>query len=100
MSLRRACSARGAFACFVALFLSATVAADEVVLVPGSTVKGAAGGRVRGAIQTESPTEVVVKLGNNTMNVPTGEIASIHYDGQPPSMALAEAKESANQLSE
>src|SRR5262245_15269254 len=84
----------------VTLILATSSLADEVVLVPNSTVKGAIGGRVRGAIQSESPTEVVVKLGANTINVPTGEIASIHYDGQPPSLALAESRESANQLAE
>jgi tetratricopeptide (TPR) repeat protein len=84
----------------LALVFTATVAADEVVLVPNSTVKGAIGGRVRGTIQSESPTEVVVKLGATSINVPTGEITSIHYDGQPPSFALAESRESANQLSE
>ncbi len=79
---------------------AATAIADEVVLVPNSTVKGAIGGRVRGTIQSETPSEVVVKLGNNTTSVPVAEIASIHYDGQPPSMALAEAKESGNQIGE
>jgi tetratricopeptide (TPR) repeat protein len=80
--------------------LTLAVKADEVVLTSGSTVKGAIGGKVRGTIQSESPSEVVVKLGNNTTNVPVGDIVSIHYDGQPPSMSLAEAKESANQLAE
>ena len=84
----------------LALVFTATAMADEVVLVPGSTVKGAIGGRVRGTIQSESPTEVVVKLGATTTNVPAGEIVSIHYDGQPASFALAESRESANQLSE
>src|SRR5262245_56922298 len=79
---------------------AATAAADEVVLIANSTVKGATGGRVRGTIQSESPSEVVVKLGTTTTNVPTGEIASIHYDGQPASLALAEVKESSNQLAE
>jgi tetratricopeptide (TPR) repeat protein len=82
------------------LSAAATAVADEVVLVANSTVKGAIGGRVRGTIQSESPSEVVVKLGNNTTNVPVGEIASIHYDGQPPSLALAESREAANQLAE
>ena len=71
-----------------------------MVLVPNSTVKGAIGGRVRGTIQSETPSEVVVKLGNNSTSVPVAEIVSIHYDGQPPSMALAEAKESGNQIVE
>src|SRR3954463_5393821 len=84
----------------LALVGATTTMADEVVLVPNSTVKGAIGGRVRGTIQSESPSEVVVKLGTNTINVPTGEIASIHYDGQPPSLALAESREAANQLAE
>jgi tetratricopeptide (TPR) repeat protein len=82
------------------LVLAATAIADEVVLVPNSTVKGAISGRVRGAVQSESATEVVVKLGANTISVPTGDIVAIHYDGQPPSFALAESRESANQLSE
>jgi hypothetical protein len=63
--------------------LAATVCADEVVLVPNSTVKGVAGGWVRGTVQSETPTEVVVKLGATTTTVPTGEIVSIRYDGQP-----------------
>jgi tetratricopeptide (TPR) repeat protein len=96
-------SLRGSFPFATVLMLSglaATVLADEVILTSSSTVKGAIGGRVRGTIQSESPSEVVVKLGNNTTSVPVGDIASVHYDGQPASMALAEAKESANQLAE
>jgi tetratricopeptide (TPR) repeat protein len=96
-------SLRGSFSFVSVLVLSAltaTVLADEVILTSSSTVKGAIGGRVRGTIQSESPSEVVVKLGNNTTSVPVGDIASVHYDGQPASMALAEAKESANQLAE
>ena len=80
--------------------LAATVRGDEVVLVPNSTVKGAVGGRVRGAVQTETPTEVTVKLGTTTISVPTGEIVSIKYDGQPPDMVLADLRESSGLLSE
>jgi tetratricopeptide (TPR) repeat protein len=87
------------FLCLV-LACGTSAIADEVTLVPNSTVKGAIGGRVRGTIQSESPSEVVVKLGNNTTNVPITEIVSVHYDGQPPSMALAESKEAANQIAE
>jgi tetratricopeptide (TPR) repeat protein len=83
-----------------ALACVASGVADEVVLVPNANVKGAIGGRVRGTIQSESPSEVVVKLGSSTTTVPTGEIVTIHYDGQPPSLALAESRESANQLAE
>src|SRR4051794_7162930 len=82
------------------LALSATAEADEVTLVPNSSVKNAAGGRVRGTVQSETPAEVVVKLGATTTNIPTGEIVSIRYDGQPPDMVLAESRESAGLLSE
>lgn len=82
----------------LALALSATALADEVVLVPGSTLKQAVGGRVRGAVQSESPAEVVVKLGANTINVPTDQVVSIRYDGQPATLVLAETNESGGQL--
>lgn len=74
--------------------------ADEVVLVPGASIKQAIGGRVRGQIQSESPGEVVVKLGTSTTAVPTDQIASIRYDGQPATLQLAETRESAGQLAE
>ncbi len=74
--------------------------ADEVVLVPGSTVKQAISGRVRGQVQSESPSEVQVTLGANTTSVPTDQIVSIRYDGQPATLQLAETRESAGQLAE
>jgi tetratricopeptide (TPR) repeat protein len=80
------------------LLSSAITRADEVVLIPNSTVKGATGGRVRGTVDSESAVEVVVRLGANTTKVPTEQIVSIRYDSQPPSMALAEAQENAGQF--
>ena len=74
------------------------VLADEVILIPGSTVKQAAGGRVRGSIQTETSAEIVVKLGANLINVPIDQVVSVRYDGQPPSMTLAESNEGGGQL--
>ncbi len=74
--------------------------ADEVVLVAGAAVKQAIGGRVRGQIQSESPAEVVVKLGSSTATVPTDQIVSIRYDGQPATLQLAESRETAGQLAE
>ena len=74
--------------------------ADDVILVPNATVKNATGGRVRGNVQSESPAEVVVKLGATTTSVPTGEIVSISYTGQPPTMVQAETRESAGALAE
>ncbi|MBY0398017.1 MAG: tetratricopeptide repeat protein [Thermoleophilia bacterium] len=80
----------------------APASADEVELIQGSTVKGpmVIGGRVRGQIQSETAAEVVVKLGANSTTIPTDQIASVRYDGQPPSFALAETREAAGQLAE
>ncbi|SIO66721.1 Tetratricopeptide repeat-containing protein [Singulisphaera sp. GP187] len=82
------------------LALGVSAVADDVVLVPNSTVKNATGGRVRGTVQSESASEVVVKLGTTTTNVPSAEIISINYTGQPPSMVQAESREAAGALAE
>jgi tetratricopeptide (TPR) repeat protein len=79
---------------------SALLRGDEVSLIPGTTFKGAIGGKVRGQIQSESPSEVVVKLGANTTSVPNDQIASIRYDGQTATFQLAESRESSGQLAE
>src|SRR5262249_15612583 len=70
-----------------------SVDADEVTLLAGANVKGAIGGRVRGAIQSESASEVLVQLGANTTSVPADQIAAIRYDGQSPNFQLAESRE-------
>ena len=49
---------------------------------------------MRGDIQSETTTEVVVKLGSTTTKIPTEEIVSIKYANQPPSMVMAETSES------
>ena len=74
--------------------------ADDVNLVPGTTFKQAIGGRVKGQVQSESPSEVVVMLGATTSSVPTDQIQSIRYDGQSANFPLAEARESSGQLAE
>lgn len=74
--------------------------ADDLVLIPGSTFKQAIGGRVRGQVESESPSEVVVRLGTSTTSVPIDQIASIHYDGQTATIQLAETRETAGQLAE
>lgn len=85
----------------VMLVLAAsTAAADEVVLVPNSTVKNAIGGRVRGTIESETAASVVVKVGVNSTTVPAGEIVSVSYSAAPPSMVQAESRESAGALAE
>src|SRR5262245_27924668 len=79
---------------------SAWIRGDEVTLIPGTTFKPAIGGRVRGQVESESPGEVVVKLGANTTTVPTDQVLSIRYDGQSATFQLAESRESAGQLAE
>jgi TolA-binding protein len=74
--------------------------ADEVTLQPGASVKQAISGRVLGQVQSESPVEVVVKLGAGTTSVPTEQILAIRYDGQPATIQLAETRVSAGQLAE
>jgi len=74
--------------------------ADDVNLIAGTTIKQAIGGRVKGQVQSESPSEVVVLLGATTTSVPTDQIQSIRYDGQSASFALGEARESSGQLAE
>lgn len=74
--------------------------ADDVTLIPGTTVKAAIGGRVRGAVQSETPTEVVVTLGSNTTTVPTDQIVSIRYDAQSANYQLGESRESTGQYAE
>ncbi len=80
--------------------LPAMVRGDEVSLIRGTTVKQQIGGRVLGQVQSESPSEVVVLLGANTISVPTDQIVSIRYDGQTATFQLAESRESAGQLAE
>jgi tetratricopeptide (TPR) repeat protein len=81
-------------------FPTSRALADEIVLIPGSTVKQAIGGRVRGQIQSESPDEVVVKLGTSTVNVPNDQIDSVRYDNQPATLQLAESRQTAGLLAE
>ena len=98
ISIRQRVRVQAALA-FLALASSA-VHADDVNLVTGAKFEQAIGGRVRGQVQSESPTEVVVQLGANNTRVPTELIQSIRYDGQSASFALAEARESAGQLAD
>src|SRR5579875_2133518 len=88
------------FAAALALGLPSYLRADDVSLVQGTTVKQAIGGRVRGTVQSESPTEVVVTLGTNSITVPTDQIVSIRYDGQSANYQLGETREAAGQLAE
>ena len=63
--------------------------ADDVSLIPGNTVKQAIGGRVRGAVQSETPTEVVVTLGSNTTTVPTDRSPRSGMTHSPPTTSSA-----------
>jgi TolA-binding protein len=77
-----------------------TLRADDVTLVPGATFKQAIGGRVKGQVESESPSEVVVLLGATTTSVPVDQIASIRYDGQSATYQLGETREANGQLAE
>jgi tetratricopeptide (TPR) repeat protein len=90
---------RGAVAVFL-LVAGGSASADDVNLVTGAKFEQAIGGRVRGQVQSESASEVVVQLGGTTIKVPTELIQSIRYDGQSGSFALGEARESSGQLAE
>lgn len=76
-------------------------AIDVLTLTPEATTKGAAaGGIFRGTVVAESPSKVELKLGSNTVSIPTAEVASIVYDGHPASLEQAQAKEAAGSLAE
>jgi tetratricopeptide (TPR) repeat protein len=89
-----------AAALLVMLLFNGIAMADEVVLVPGVTIKQAIGGRLRGQVESESPAQVVIRVGATSVNVPTEQIASVRYDGQPATLQLAETREAAGQLAE
>jgi tetratricopeptide (TPR) repeat protein len=76
-------------------------AADDVVtLIPGTTFKQAIGRVVRGQVQSETSSEVVVELGATTTKVPADQVLSIRYDKQSPSYAMAESREAAGLFAE
>ncbi|OJW18695.1 MAG: hypothetical protein BGO49_23510 [Planctomycetales bacterium 71-10] len=82
------------------LLAVASARADVVHLIPGSTFKQAQGGAVRGQVTAESPSEVTVSLGNSTIAVPTDQIESIEYQGQPASMQLGQTNADAGRAAE
>jgi tetratricopeptide (TPR) repeat protein len=90
----------GSAAGLALVFAAGLACADDVVLIPGSTVKQAIGGRVRGTIESESPSAVVVGLGAGRTSVPVDQIVSIRYDGQTATLQLAETRQAAGQLAE
>ncbi len=73
---------------------------DIVTLSSDASTKTSKDGLVRGTVISESTTKVEVKLGNTVTPIPSNEIVSIKYDGQPASLEQAQAKEAANSLME
>jgi tetratricopeptide (TPR) repeat protein len=69
--------------------------ADVVTLIPGTTFKQATGRQVRGEVESETSSEVVVQLGATTTKVPADQILSIRYDKQSPQFTVAESREAA-----
>lgn len=84
----------------VVLGLISVSIGDVVTLTADATTKGAAGGLIRGTVISESPTKVEIKLGNTVTPIPTNEIVSITYDGDPASLEQAVLKEAGNLLVE
>lgn len=86
----------------ISLSLAASrAAADDIVtLIQGTTVKQAIGRQVRGQVEAETSSEVVVQLGSTTIRVPADQIVTIRYDKQSPSFAMAESREAAGLLAE
>ena len=98
---RNRAATRGIYAAgLVTSLLASGAVGDELVLVPGAKLKQAISGRVLGQVQTETAREVVVSVGASTVSVPTDQILSIRYDGQPATLQLAESRENAGQLAE
>ncbi len=77
--------------------LAGLAVADEVVLIPKSTVN-AAGGLLRGPITSETPTDVKIRAAAGDQTVPLDQIASITYDGVPATYNLAELSVKQGQL--
>jgi tetratricopeptide (TPR) repeat protein len=82
---------------FVALGFAGQSIADTVILVPNATFK-APGGRITGQIQSETATVVKIQSPTGAQEVPVEQIDSITYEGQPSSLARADALESTNDL--
>lgn len=76
---------------FVLSAASTALAVDEVALIPNSTFK-APGGRLRGQIQSESPTVVKIQAATGLQEVPVDQIDTISYEGQPSSFLVAQTK--------
>jgi tetratricopeptide (TPR) repeat protein len=91
-------SVRSLFPLYLVATLAApALAADELILVPNSTVD-APGGRIRGTIQSESPVGVKIASPTGTQEVPADQIESITYEGQPAAFQLARAREASGDL--
>jgi tetratricopeptide (TPR) repeat protein len=89
----------GATAASLALVLG-PLRADQIRLVPGSSVKGK-DGVVSGQITSESATQVKIKpTVGAEVTVPVEEIAVVTYDNLPPSYLLAESRTNAGALAE
>lgn len=99
MIFRRLLSVLAGCAFLVIPGVVAAQTADQVVVIPGSTLKPP-GGRYRGAVVSESPIDVKITLGANTQAVPIDQIAQIIYAGTPATVARAESRENAGALGE
>jgi tetratricopeptide (TPR) repeat protein len=73
---------------------------DEIIVRPDGSVK-APGGRIRGQITSETPSEVKIKPATGSdQTIPVSEIESVTYDGLTASFTLAQVRENAGDLAE
>ena len=84
----------------LAIGISAVATADEVVLLPNATLK-LPGGRVRGQITAETPTDLKINPTTGAdQTIPLDQIESISYDGAPATFSLAETRANNGQFAE
>ncbi|MEW4567734.1 tetratricopeptide repeat protein [Tautonia sp. JC769] len=86
-------SHRSPWAILAVLALAGVSAADDVVLVPGSTIT-APGGRIRGKVERETPEQVRIA----GRDVPLDQIDDITYDAPGATFTQAKARENSGDL--
>ncbi|WP_169975267.1 tetratricopeptide repeat protein [Tautonia rosea] len=84
---------RSSWAVLTVLVLTSASVADDVVLVPGSTIT-APGGRIRGKVERETPELVRIE----GREVPLDQIAEVTYDTPGATFTQAKARENSGDL--
>lgn len=93
-------SRRLSVALALALLIAPKAWADDILLVPKSTVPNAVGGKVKGTIQSETAAEVRVTVNGKEVAIPVDQIDEIDYTGMPQSYTIARVREANNTLAQ